>query len=100
MARVMKYNLPERVLKDITVFSKENNIQKVILFGSRAKGTHTERSDVDIAVSGGDFEDFYWSIKEKVHSLLTFDIVDLDSGISEQLREEIERDGIIIYEKA
>ena len=96
----MKYYLPERVLKDITGFSKENNIQKVILFGSRARGTNTQRSDVDIAVSGGDFESFYWNIKEKTHSLLTFDIVDLDSGISEQLKEEIEKDGVVIYEKA
>ena len=96
----MKYDIPERVLKDITDFSKENNIQKVILFGSRARGSNSERSDVDIAVSGGDFEGFYWSIKEKAHSLLTFDIVDLDTGMSEQLREEIERDGVIIYEKA
>ena len=29
------------------------------------------RSDIDIAVSGGDFDAFYWEIKEHVHSLLT-----------------------------
>ena len=96
----MKYDLPERVLRDITKFTKEYNIRKVILFGSRARGTNTPRSDVDIAVSGGDFEGFYWSVKERVHSLLTFDIVDLDSGISEQLAEEIEKDGVVLYEKA
>lgn len=71
----------------------------MILFGSRAKGTHTERSDIDIAVSGGNYDSFYWEIKENVHSLLTFDIVDLDSGISEELKREIEKDGVIIYEE-
>lgn len=96
----MTYNLPERVLKDITTFAKKHDVHKIILFGSRARGTNTERSDIDIAVSGGDFDAFYWSIKEDVYSLLTFDIVDVDSGISEELKEEIERDGVMIYEKA
>lgn len=95
----MKYNLPERVLKDITTFALKHDIQKVVLFGSRARGTHTERSDIDLAVSGGETEGFYWDIKENVHSLLTFDIVDY-RGASVDLQEEIERDGITIYEKA
>ena len=70
----MKYNIPERVLKDISAFAKKYSINKVILFGSRARGDNTERSDIDIAVYGGDFDSFYWDIKEKVHSLLSFDV--------------------------
>ncbi|MCH5193595.1 MAG: nucleotidyltransferase domain-containing protein [Oscillospiraceae bacterium] len=96
----MTYDLPERVLKDITALAEKHGVRKIILFGSRARGTNTERSDIDIAVSGGDFDAFYWSIKEDVYSLLTFDIVDVDSGISEELEKEIERDGVVIYEKA
>ena len=68
----MKYNVPDRVLKDIEIFAKTHDIEKVILFGSRAKGNHTKRSDIDIAVLGGDFDAFYWDIKEKAHSLLLF----------------------------
>ena len=93
----MQYNLPEVVLKDIRKFAQDRGVEKVILFGSRARGSHRERSDV--AVLGGDFDDFYWDIKEKVYSLLMFDVVELDKGISEDLKHEIERDGIIIYEK-
>lgn len=93
------YNIPARVMKDIRMFSKKNKIHKVILFGSRARGTHTERSDIDIAVSGGDIDTFYWDMKEKVHSLLTFDIIYLDGDISDELKLEIERDGVIIYEE-
>ena len=81
------------------MFAKKHSIQKVILFGSRARGTNRERSDIDIAVYGGDFDSFYWDIKENVHSLLIFDIVEADEYISEELREEIERDGVVIYEK-
>lgn len=81
------------------MFAKKHSIQKVILFGSRARGTHRERSDIDIAVYGGNFDSFYWDIKENVHSLLIFDIVEADGDISEELREEIVKDGVVIYEK-
>lgn len=96
----MKYNLPERVEREIVMFAGKHSVTKVVLFGSRARGSNTERSDVDIAVYGGDFDDFYWDIKENVHSLLMLDVIDMDSGISEELKKEIERDGVVIYEKA
>ena len=95
----MKYNLPQRVLRDISRFAEKHHIQRVILFGSRARGTNTERSDIDIAICGGDLDGFYWDIKEHVHSLLWFDVVQIDTGISEELRRELERDGVTIYEK-
>ena len=88
-----------KVIRQIRDMAEQYGVKKVLLFGSRARGSHRERSDVDIAVLGGDFDDFYWDIKEKVYSLLMFDVVELDMGISEDLKHEIERDGIIIYEK-
>ena len=96
----MKYNLPDRVLRELSSFAKESSVIKIILFGSRARGTNTERSDIDIAVYGGDFDNFYWDVKEKIHSLLMFDIVQADGSISDELKQEIEKDGIVIYEKA
>ena len=95
----MAYNLPDRVIKEITAFAKENSIIKIVLFGSRARGDHTERSHVDLAVYGGDFDSFYWNIKENIHSLLSFDVVDMNSRVTEELKKEIERDGVVIYEK-
>lgn len=74
-------------------------LRNIVLFGSRAKGNNTERSDIDIAVYGGDFDSFYWDIKEKINSLLMFDIIQADSAISNDLKHEIEKDGVIIYEK-
>ena len=60
----------------------------------------SERSDVDIAVYGGDFDSFYWDIKENIHSLLMFDVINADASISEELKKEIKKDGVVIYEKA
>jgi predicted nucleotidyltransferase len=95
----MNCNIPNRVLKDLCALAKENNISKIILFGSRARGTNTDRSDIDIAVSGGNFENFYWQVMENIHSLLTFDIIELDKGISEELQLELDNEGVVIYEK-
>jgi predicted nucleotidyltransferase len=95
----MKRDIPDVVLKDIITFSERNSVNKVILFGSRASGTNTERSDIDLAVYGGDFDSFYWNIKDNVNSLLSFDIINADKNISEKLKLEIERNGIVIYEK-
>ena len=74
-------------------------LRNIVLFGSRAKGNNTERSDIDMAVYGGDFDGFYWDIKEKINSLLMFDIIQADSAISDDRKHEIEKDGVIIYEK-
>lgn len=95
----MKYNLPERVERDIIKIAKKNNVKKVILFGSRARGTNSERSDIDLAISGGNALDFYFDIEEKAWTLLMFDVVELDRKISEELQAEINRDGVILYEE-
>ena len=95
----MKYDLDKRVEDDIIRIAKENNIKKVILFGSRARGTNFERSDIDLAVSGGNAADFYYDVEEKAHTLLMFDVVELDRGISEELQNEINRDGVVLYEE-
>lgn len=95
----MKYDLDTRIENDIIRIAKKNNIKKIILFGSRARGTNSERSDIDLAVSGGNALDFYYDVEEQAWTLLLFDVVDLDRGISNELRAEIDRDGVIIYEK-
>ena len=95
----MGYNLPEKVRQDIVDIAQKNGVHKVILFGSRARGTNSERSDIDIAVYGGDFDSFYWDINENVWSLLSFDMIEMDKRVSDNLMREIRRDGVIIYEK-
>ncbi|MGN1224915.1 MAG: nucleotidyltransferase domain-containing protein [Ruminococcus sp.] len=95
----MSYNLEKRVENDIIKIAKKNNIKKVILFGSRARGTNSERSDIDLAVSGGDSLNFYYDLEELAWTLLLFDVVDLDEKKSDELKAEIERDGIVLYEE-
>ena len=96
----MKYDLSDRILRELSFLAHKYSVTQIVLFGSRARGTNTERSDIDIAVYGGEFDWFYWDVKEKIHSLLMFDIVQADAAISDELKQEIEKDGVTIYEKA
>lgn len=95
----MKYNLDKRTEEDIIKIAKKNGIKKIILFGSRARGDNSERSDIDLAVCGGNASDFYYDIEEEAWTLLMFDVIDMDKNISKELQTEIERDSIIIYEE-
>ena len=52
-------NIINEYIKEI---KKHYNITSIILFGSYAKGTENEDSDIDIAVISDDFEDIYDSM--------------------------------------
>ena len=93
-------NLSDRIIADLKKLALEYEIAKIILFGSRARGDNSDKSDVDIAVYGcSDFVNFKLDVEEKVWTLLTFDIVNMNNEISEELAGEIRRDGVVIYEK-
>ena len=69
------------------------------MFGSRARGDYRRTSDVDLAIYGGNVANFSADVEEYVDTLLSFDYVDMNSGIQDELREVIEKEGIVIYEK-
>ncbi len=93
-------NLPEHVHKGIIELAQKYGIEKVILFGSRARGDNWERSDVDLAISGGNRTMFSLDVDEieNVPTLLMFDVVDLDRECNEDLLASIRRDGVVLYE--
>lgn len=86
------------VMEEIIKAAQNNRIKKLIIFGSRARGDFKETSDIDIAVSGGDFNVFVQDMEE-TSTLLKFDLIDLDSPIENNLLESIRREGRVIYEE-
>lgn len=92
-----KYELPAEVLSEIVTIAKAYKIEKLLLFGSRARGDNHAHSDIDLAVAGGDVLGFSIELDEKTNTLLSFDVVDMDEQISDVLRKEIERDGVDLY---
>ena len=63
------------------------------------RGDYKRTSDIDIAVSGGDFAEFALDVEEETSTRLEFDIVNLDREMQDELREAIEREGKLLYEK-
>ena len=94
-----KTGIKSRVLQEIVQLAQKYGIEKVILFGSRARGDFKEKSDIDLAFYGGDSSRFILDVDEETSTLLEFDIVDLRKPVQSELLESIEREGIIIYEK-
>ena len=94
-------NLREEIKKNIIALAKKFDLDKVILFGSRARGDNQERSDIDLAITGelADCIEFSLAADEDIPTLLEFDFVIIDENLSAELREAIEKDGIILYEK-
>ena len=86
-------------MREITEIAKRNQIQEIILFGSRARGDYNRTSDIDLAVTGGNISGFAVSIGEESSTLLEYDIVDLDKPVSEELLKSIRDEGKILYEK-
>ena len=87
------------VLEQIRCIADKNGINKVILFGSRARGKYRRESDIDLAVSGGKADLFRLDLEDQTDTLLQYDVVNLDLHLQPGLREEIEQDGIVLYEK-
>lgn len=80
-------------------------VEKIILYGSRARGDNTPFSDIDIAVSGN-IDGAAWSRIRRladvedntVKTLLKIDIARLEPAGAD-LRESIMREGKILYER-
>ena len=67
-----KYSLPYKAEIGIVKLAEKCGIDKVILFGSRARGDNSRTSDIDIAVSGGQVYRFKCSVDDEVETLLMF----------------------------
>ena len=95
----MDYSLSETLKVEIIDLALQCQLDRVILFGSRSRGDNRERSDIDLAIQGGDTVAFAASADEDIPTLLMFDVVYLDKPVQKELLEEIRKDGVVIYEK-
>lgn len=73
--------------------------QRLVLYGSRARGDFQPRSDIDLAVYGmpetqrGGFA----MEAEELPMLLKLDIVHISSNMEPAFLENIEKDGVVLY---
>ncbi|MFV0518761.1 MAG: nucleotidyltransferase domain-containing protein [Lachnospirales bacterium] len=81
---------------------KIDDIEKVSIFGSRAKCTYRENSDIDIVVYGTNINKsllykLYELLEENAPYPFFVDIVHYESS-DEILRKEVDLNSIVIYE--
>jgi len=97
------FGLPDKTINLINqIFEKYSGIEKVIIYGSRARGDYRNGSDIDLTIIGD------VSIKDRTHiSELIYDLpipymcdLSIFKNIkNENLVEHIERVGQVFYEK-
>jgi len=100
----MKYGLTEDTIEKICgVYASFPEVEKVVLYGSRAKGNYKGGSDIDLTLYGTALtSDLRASIEEALDDLLlpyTIDLSLFDELENAELREHIERVGIVFYER-
>lgn len=92
------YGIEKKVYKNlISYFQSNSDIEKVIIFGSRAKGTENVNSDIDLCISYIDKSK--GTIVEEINDVIgiySCDVIFLDS-LNESIKKQIDRDGIEIY---
>jgi uncharacterized protein len=87
----------------VSIFQQNLKITKLVLFGSRAKGTYHTGSDIDLALFGeklGLNDVLELSIAlEKLNLPYMFDLILYKRITETSLLENIHRVGIILYER-
>jgi predicted nucleotidyltransferase len=84
------------------VFKSCSSIEKVVLYGSRAKGMYRAGSDIDVSLFGNITHTELLSIETKIDDLLSpylFDVSIFSEIESDELINHIECLGIEIYTK-
>ncbi len=79
-------------------------VEGIYLFGSRAKGNASVKSDIDIAIDCAHAQEADWQqvldVIEEADTLLMVDIVRYDALKEESLlRHNIDKDRWVVYEK-
>jgi len=100
----MKYGLKEETIEKIqNVFATFPQVDKAILYGSRAKGNYKPRSDIDITLKG---ENLKLSVINQIGLMLddlmlpyTFDLSVFSHIKNNDLVEHIDRVGIEFYSR-
>jgi len=101
----MNYGLPQATIQKICdVFARYPQVEKAILYGSRAKGNYRNGSDIDLTLIGGEDLTFktLFRIMDEIDDLLLPYTVDLSIRSSigvPDLLDHIQRVGVTFYAK-
>lgn len=89
----------EQLYQQLAALARQYGAQRLVLFGSRARGDNRYNSDIDLAVYGMPQENqgSFWMDCEDLPTLLKFDIVHIHEGMNPAFLQNIEKDGVTLY---
>jgi predicted nucleotidyltransferase len=104
MSDIIQYGIPSSDLDALISELRNNeNILEIILFGSRAKGTFNNGSDIDIALKGKNIslKDILDALAETEKLLLPYklDLVLYDRINEPGLIDHIDRVGVVLFKR-
>lgn len=100
----MKFGLKIQDIQDInTIFQNHSEVEKVLLYGSRAKGNFKPASDIDLCLKGADLDltvlnKISWELDDLLLPY-TFDLSIYHQLDSLDLLDHINRIGVLFYSK-
>ena len=94
----------ELILELMRRLAEHPAVERVWLFGSRARGDHFERSDIDLAIEAPTMDRYDWlklslDFEEDAPTLLCIGLVRMEET-PEHLREQIHDQGIVVHERS
>ncbi len=96
------FGLPEITINELlNYFSSKPYVEKVCIYGSRAKGNYRNGSDIDFAI-WTDAHDKLAAIRMELDALptpYTFDVTDYKNLDHEGMKKSIDTDGKLFYIK-
>ncbi len=100
--KVLPSGLSKEIVADLhKVFKCYPEIEQVLIFGSRAKGTFKNGSDIDLAVIAPDMSDQrfanLWNQLDDLPLIFEIDLLHWDHLNNEQLKDKILREGKVFY---
>lgn len=100
--RQLIFGLSPTIIADIqAVFAQFPEIEKVLIFGSRAKGTWKDGSDIDLAVIAPNLSDkaftALWNAIDDLPVVFKIDCLHWDRTSNQTLKNKILKEGKIFY---
>jgi predicted nucleotidyltransferase len=101
----MKYGLPESTIQKIcATLRRYPQVEKAILYGSRAKGNYKNGSDIDLTLSGSNLTlNVIYKILDDLDELLlpyTIDLSIFNKIDDPDVIAHIQRVGVTLYDKS
>jgi len=101
----MKFGLPETTIEKIrATLARHPEVEKALLYGSRAKGNYKNGSDIDLTLVGGPdlTMKVLYRIMDEIDDLLlpyTFDLSIFNHISDPDVVDHIRRVGVALYER-